>query len=84
MNTGDRYIIYTYEHDLFYAAAERPRPAFDMWNAMQVRNVCVMMPTEYPLTAASLPFLTRMWSGHNVLGSIYMCLRHNVSVLLRS
>ncbi|KAI6238446.1 DUF1768 domain-containing protein [Aphelenchoides fujianensis] len=77
--TGQRFIVYTYKNDQFFGAAEDHAPLVRKWDAQKGANVSVFVPTAFPLTAATLPFLPRFWAGHNVMGAIYTCLRDKLT-----
>ncbi|KAI6220107.1 hypothetical protein M3Y99_01616900 [Aphelenchoides fujianensis] len=72
MAVGNRYVLYTDKGDRFYGTGQDIRSSLRKWEAEQPFNVCAMVPVEFPLTAASLPFLLNLWAGRNVLGTILM------------
>ncbi|KAI6216672.1 hypothetical protein M3Y99_01807200 [Aphelenchoides fujianensis] len=74
MAVGTRYILYTNKDDRFYGTGQKTCSSLRKWETVQASNA--MVPAEFPLTAASLPFLLDLWAGRNVLGTILMTLRH--------
>ncbi|KAI6198245.1 hypothetical protein M3Y99_01896200 [Aphelenchoides fujianensis] len=78
MAVGSRYVLYTNTGDLFYGTGQDFRSSIRKWEEEQPFNVYAMVPTAFPLTAASLPFLPNLWAGRNVLGTILMSLRHKM------
>ncbi|KAI6240563.1 hypothetical protein M3Y99_00451400 [Aphelenchoides fujianensis] len=77
--TGQRCIVYSDPNDQFFGTAEDRVQTVRKWDTQKGANVIVFVPTEFPLSAATLPFLPRFWNGHNVLGTIYTCLRDKLT-----
>lgn len=80
MKTGNKYIIYTYVKEHFYATGTPMHEIQDWINMSSRANFYIKLPLRFPVIYQDLQYVPWMPNnGHNVLGLIYMALREAVS-----
>ncbi|KAI6171635.1 hypothetical protein M3Y98_00884400 [Aphelenchoides besseyi] len=73
--SSDKFIVYTFCEDRFYGTGEKMNYTLDKWFASRFQNTSVCVPASFPIKFTDLSCSPQLWSGHNVLGTLWMCLR---------
>ncbi|KAI6195714.1 hypothetical protein M3Y94_01020400 [Aphelenchoides besseyi] len=78
--TSNKFIVYTFTEDRFYGAGEKMQTALEKWYASRFQNTSVCIPAGFPIKFTDLNCSPQLWLGHNVLGTLWMCLRQKYLV----